>query len=144
MVGWHWQWTWFWANSWMVVDRVDGDGQGSLACCCPWGRKESDTTEWLNWTELRIFDLLNCCVAWMLSSQTLWGLVDCSPPGSSVHGILQARILEWAAISSSRGSFQLRNWTSICGTGCRFFIFEHQGRSPQMIQMNLFTKQKWI
>ena len=27
-------------------------GQGSLACCSPWGRKESDTTEWLNWTEL--------------------------------------------------------------------------------------------
>ena len=30
--------------------------------------------------------------------------VDCSPPGSSVQGILQARILEWVAISSSRGS----------------------------------------
>ena len=29
-----------------------GDGQGSLACCSSWGRKESDTTEWLNWTEL--------------------------------------------------------------------------------------------
>ena len=49
MVGWH--------------HRVDGhefeqvlgvgDRQGSLVCCSPWGRKESDTTEWLNWTELR-------------------------------------------------------------------------------------------
>ena len=29
-----------------------GDGQGGLACCSPWGRKESDKTEWLNWTEL--------------------------------------------------------------------------------------------
>ena len=29
-----------------------GDGQGGLACCNPWGCKESDTTEWLNWTEL--------------------------------------------------------------------------------------------
>ena len=28
-----------------------GDGQGSLACCSPWGCKESDTTEWLNWTD---------------------------------------------------------------------------------------------
>ena len=28
-----------------------GDGQGDLACCNSWGRKESDTTEWLNWTE---------------------------------------------------------------------------------------------
>ena len=31
----------------------DGDGEGGLACCDSWGRKESDTTEWLNWTELR-------------------------------------------------------------------------------------------
>ena len=29
-----------------------GDGQGGLACCDSWGRKESDMTEWLNWTEL--------------------------------------------------------------------------------------------
>ena len=29
-----------------------GDGQGGLACCNSWGHKESDTTEWLNWTEL--------------------------------------------------------------------------------------------
>ena len=37
--------------------------------------------------------------------------VDCSPPGSSVHGILQARILEWVAISFSRGSSWPRDWT---------------------------------
>ena len=29
-----------------------GDGQGGLACCDSWGHKESDTTEWLNWTQL--------------------------------------------------------------------------------------------
>ena len=40
------------------------------------------------------------------SCLTLCDPVDCSPPGSSVHGILQARILEWVAISFSRGSFQ--------------------------------------
>ena len=37
--------------------------------------------------------------------------MDCSPPGSSVHGILQARILEWVAIPFSRGSSQLRSGT---------------------------------
>ena len=48
MVGWHHslnghesEWT----------PRV-GDGQGGLVCCSPWGHKESDTTEWLSWTEL--------------------------------------------------------------------------------------------
>ena len=29
-----------------------GDGQGGLECCSPWGHKESDTTQWLNWTDL--------------------------------------------------------------------------------------------
>ena len=39
--------------------------------------------------------------------------MDCSSPGSSVHGVSQARMLEWVAISSSRGSSQPRNWTPI-------------------------------
>ena len=39
--------------------------------------------------------------------------MDCSPPGSSLHGILQARILEWVAISSSRGSSRLRDRTRV-------------------------------
>ena len=43
------------------------------------------------------------------SSQTLCDPMDCSLPGSSVHGILQTRILEWVAISFSRGSSQLRD-----------------------------------
>ena len=39
--------------------------------------------------------------------------MDCSPPGSSVHRIFQARVLEWVAISYSRGSFWPRAWTRI-------------------------------
>ena len=35
--------------------------------------------------------------------------MDCSPPGSSVHGIFSARILEWAAVFSSKGSYQSRD-----------------------------------
>ena len=42
---------------------------------------------------------------------------DCSPPGSSVHGIPQARILEWVAIASSRGSFWPRDQTCVSCTG---------------------------
>ena len=46
--------------------------------------------------------------------------MDCGPPGSSVHGILQASILEWVAISSSRGSFQPRDWSCISCIAGRF------------------------
>ena len=52
---------------------------------------------------------------------TLCDPVDCSPPGCSIHGILQARILEWVAIPFSRGSSRprVRTWVS-CLAG-RFF-----------------------
>ena len=44
---------------------------------------------------------------------TLWDPKDCSPPDSSVHGILQERILEWVAFSFSRGSSQSRDRTQV-------------------------------
>ena len=47
--------------------------------------------------------------------------IDCSPPGSSVHGILQARILEWVVIPFSRGSFQSRDWTWVSPIAGGFF-----------------------
>ena len=48
-----------------------------------------------------------CARAQLLSGVWLFcNPMDCSPPGSSVHGIFQARTLEWAVISFSRGSFQ--------------------------------------
>ena len=45
------------------------------------------------------------------SCSTLCDLMDCSLPRSYVHGVFQASIMEWVAISSSRGSSQPRNWT---------------------------------
>ena len=47
--------------------------------------------------------------------------MDCSPPGSSVHGMFQARILERVAIPFSRGSSRPRDWTCICRISGRFF-----------------------
>ena len=52
-----------------------GDGQGGLTCCNSWGRKESDTTEWLNWTELKVIN------EWggTLSFKTAIGIEDIYP-----------------------------------------------------------------
>ena len=47
--------------------------------------------------------------------------MDCNPPGSSVHGILQARILRWVAIPLSRGSSQPSDWTWLSCTAGIFF-----------------------
>ena len=61
---------------------------------------------------------IHCVYAKSLQScPTLCSPMDRSPPGFSVHGILQARILEWVVISSSRRSFQPRDWTRISRIG---------------------------
>ena len=55
------------------------------------------------------------------SCSTLCNPMDCSLPGFSVHGILQARILEWITISFSRGSSQARDQTRVSHIGGRHF-----------------------
>ena len=55
------------------------------------------------------------------SCSTLCKPMDCSPPDSSVHGILQAQILEWVAMPSSRGSSQPRDQTQVSHISGRFF-----------------------
>ena len=55
------------------------------------------------------------------SYPTLCDPLDCSPPGSSVHGFLKARILEWIAIPFSRESSRLRDGTQVSCIAARFF-----------------------
>ena len=69
------------------------------------------------------------------SCLTLRDPTDCSPPGSSVRGILQARMLEWVAILSSRGSSQPRDRTQVSSTAGRFFTARTSG---------VFSKHSWI
>ena len=65
--------------------------------------------------------------------------MDCSPPGSSVHGILQARILEWVAISFSRGSFWPRDRNCVSCIAGGFFTTEQV--SPYCTQAQRIIKQ---
>ena len=76
----------------------------------------------------------HCCLV-AKSCPTLCDLMNCSPPGSSFHGISQVRILEWVAISFSRGSSWPRDptWVSYLAGG--FFTIE----SPVMIHQKNCT-----
>ena len=156
-----------------------GDGQGGLACCDSQGRKESDMTERLIWSEsiylfmkhflstfhvtatilgagdrddlvilstlkelvnvlvrsvreiiiavASIYGMLHfipgACVCAKLVQYclTLCDPMDCSPPSSSVHGILLSRILEWVAVPSSRESSWPRDRIHISWIAGRFF-----------------------
>ena len=63
-----------------------------------------------------------CVCVHAQSCPTLCDPMACNLPGSSVHGILQARILAWVAIPFSKGSFQPRDWTWVSCIASRFFI----------------------
>ena len=65
---------------------------------------------------------------------TLCNPLDCGPPGSSIHGILQARTLEWVAISFSRGSSQTRDWTWVSRIVSRCFTIWATREAPLIIR----------
>ena len=96
MVGWH---HWLNGHGFGWTPGV-GDGERGLVCCDPWGRKESDTTEWLNWTHLLYFTQL-CGFFQSLSRIRLF-----ATPWIAAH---QASL----SITSSRSLLKLRSIESV-------------------------------
>ena len=102
-----------WRRKWQptpVFSRGKSQGRGSLVGCRLWGRTESDTTE---------------------VTQQQQQQQDCSQPGSSIHGILQARILKWISMPSSRGSSQGLNPCLLRLLHCRWIPYRWAtGQAP--------------
>ena len=103
--------------------------------CSPDGRRRLRSGGFLSFSLISCrlwgFFFLTCTdtvLCYSLSRVRLCDPTDCSLPGSSVHGILQARILEWVTMPSSRGSSQPRDraWFSCIADG--FFTSEPLGR----------------
>ena len=78
------------------------------------------------------------------SCPTLSDPMDCSPPGSSVPGISQARVLEWVAISFSRGSSQPRDPTQVSCIAGGFFTTEPPGKPICWYNMSLIFGVPWL
>ena len=90
-------------------------------------RKQEKEQEKIPWCDcMRVCSVTQSCL-------TLCNPMDCNLPRSSVHGIFQARILEWVVIAYSRGSSQLRNRTQVsCIAGEFFYSLSQQG-SPRIL-----------
>ena len=67
----------------------------------------------LSYPVLKILNIFCMCAESLQLHLTLCNPMDCSPPGSFVHGLLQARILEWVPVPSSRGSSPPRSRTYV-------------------------------
>ena len=86
--------------------------------------------EWMKWKngKLDYSRKENFCL--LIKSHSHDFPVDCSPPGSSVHGMLQAKILEWVTTPSSRGSSQSRDRTQVSHTAGRHFTIWATREAP--------------
>ena len=152
-------WSWKWQPT-PVFFPEEFHGQRNLAGYCPWGRKELDTTGhstavYTGWTQAgnspesqkhpmqsgyMSMYFLSCYgkVLVAQSCSTLCDPTDCRPKGSSVHEILQARILEWVATPFSRASSQPRDWTRVsCIAGISFTIWAAKEAVSKMILKDL-------
>ena len=84
------------------------------------------------------WNYIHCVCVWVIQScPTFCDPMDYSMPGSSVHGILQARILEWVALPFSRGSSWPRDWSQVSHTGDRFFTIWVKSYTD-MVKKNFF------
>ena len=84
-----------------------------------------------------------CACSVAQACQTLCSPMNCSWPGSSVHGVLQARILEWVSIPFSRGSFQSRDRTRDSWIAGGFFTTDPPGK-PRKSSLQCLSWQRPI
>ena len=123
----------------LIVPCVDGECslRGTITS---WGQASNHNgpgfRPWNLSSQVYVFDagnhdgLMGLCLVTQLCP-TLCDPMDCSPPGSYVYGILQARILEWVPMLTSRGSFQPRDQTYVTCSSCTatgFFTTELPGK----------------
>ena len=87
---------------------------------------------------------LHICGGGAQSRATLCDPMDWSPPGSSVHGVLQASILEWAVSSFSRGAFRARNWTWISHIVGKLFTIWATREAPFIYISTSITMHTYI
>ena len=88
------------------------------------------------WKAIKVYSVAKSCPA-------LWDPMDWSLPGSSVHGISQARILEWITISFSRGSSQLMDQTQVSHIEGRFFTIWATREAPQKGGQRPYVTGPW-
>ena len=113
---------------------------------CTWIHKHAESTDHLSRFSDPTYHPLStegwrgasssCCCLVAELCPTHCDPMDCSPPGCSAHGISQAGILEWAPISSSRGSSRPRDWAFISCIAGRFFTTESSGKPWQRAQVH--------
>ena len=153
------QLSWIWTEE---AESSTGRAMSSQDCGSIWPRSHNMAKETSDQTRVPVFTFSSACVIhgaaksqtrlsnwtdwltdclWLVrvlavqSCPTLCDPMDCSPPGSSVHGILQAKILEWVVIPFSRASSWPRDLTRVFHIADKFFTIWATRWDPQTSQL---------
>ena len=127
-------------NSTLILTRVGTDHrlkaqlhEMALPCRCQWQVMPPRLPTTSNQRKESESEVSQSCL-------TLCNHMDCSLRCSSVHGIFQARVLEWVAISFSRGSFGPRDWTQVSHIASRHFtLWATREAYPTWLQIRIPT-----
>ena len=122
------------SNVWTLewgIGRTSREGDEEMGPGWHFGQQSRCWHEGATWFllySLKLYPSLQCiCVKFLPSCPNFCDRRDCSLPGSFVHRILQAKILQWVAMSSSRGSSWFRDRTHVCYVSCTGrWILYHQ------------------
>ena len=141
MVGWH-----HWLNGYESEQAPGvGDGKGSLACCSPWGRKESDTIERLNWTELNWM----VCFPQAYRTKTSWLLLS-SPPThqKNVHELTRPSLHNYYKTSyhfPHGNTWFWGHWFSVACFACKVIkIFFSTSSKTLSLRVNLIPAYREV
>ena len=124
-IGWHHR---LYAHELEQVPGV-GDGQGSLACCSPWGHKESDMTEWLNWTELKSFPRSRYSQGFKERPQGPENLKDPSTPSRRSWDGMSIEQLCWFKINILPIAQFCRRLVGVCVCVCVYALGKYLEKS---------------
>ena len=96
----------------------------------------------MRWVKKVLLQFMSESFSHSLMSNSLWHHGDCSPPGSFVHGILQARLLNWVAIPFSGVSSWPRDWARVSYIAGRFFTIWATREDLRMAIIKIYTDSK--
>ena len=118
--------------------------EGNLAIC---HNMRESRESWGHYAKEKNKHCVCVCAKSLQSCLTFCDPMDSSPPGSSVHEILQARLLEWVAMPFSRGSSRPRDRTHVSCGSCLaggFFTAEPLGKAENKRVLSKLSGNRWV
>ena len=128
-------------NKAVEIGEINEDYLKRTILVCKGKEQRQAWFEWIDKENATLNHLISLPAQSCKSCSTFWDPMDCSLPGSSIHGILQVRILKWVAMPTSRGPSRPRDGTLVSCITRGFFTTEPLGNPCMLIKIHNIKKE---